>query len=246
MDLNENLNMIIKDITEVSDYMWKRGWAEGNAGNISVNLCNIISEDMLNIHNNEIFPLNSRFQELSDFYFLFTLAGSRMRNIANRPYKHLAIIHILESGKEYQYVFTRREDKNIKLTSEIYSHLKIHQYLRKNNSPLTTVLHTHPTELIAFTQIEHLFKDKNVFEILSSMMPEVKISLKDGIGYVPYKEPGSEKLAEEIINSLEKHKVILLAKHGAMSLGSDIFQCFDQLDITNKAASIYFLLRCCS
>ena len=246
MELNENLNFIIRDISEVSRYLWIKGWAEGNAGNISVDLSNLVSDDILNTYSDEMFSLNSSFPELSGLYFLFTLSGSKMRNIAERPFKNIAIIHIGDQGNSYQFIFTRKESKDVKLTSEIYSHLKIHQHLRKNNSPYRTVLHTHPTELIALTQLKHLKDKKDVFEILTSIMPEVKLSLKEGLGLVKYFKPGSDKLASEIINSLENYKVILLAKHGAMSLGSDVFQCFDQLDIVNKAASIYFFSRCCT
>ena len=41
---NEKLSAEIGRIAEVAGYLWQRGWAEYNGGNISVNLTQSLSE----------------------------------------------------------------------------------------------------------------------------------------------------------------------------------------------------------
>ena len=40
------IKQVLKDISEVSGYMWNKGWAEKNAGNISVNITQILKNDI--------------------------------------------------------------------------------------------------------------------------------------------------------------------------------------------------------
>jgi rhamnulose-1-phosphate aldolase len=42
---NEALNIEISKIAEVAGYLWQRGWAEYNGGNISVRVSEALSEE---------------------------------------------------------------------------------------------------------------------------------------------------------------------------------------------------------
>ena len=42
---NERLMAEIDRIAEVAGYLWTKGWAERNGGNISVNLTTLLSEE---------------------------------------------------------------------------------------------------------------------------------------------------------------------------------------------------------
>ena len=165
-----------------------------------------------------------------------------MRNVAKNPKKHLLLITIAQDLKSYQ-VLWGGEGNNSKPTSEFISHLKIHQYLRQNNMPLTTFLHTHPPHLIALSQIEKYLQEDIINHLLITMHSEVKICIPDGVGVAPFRRPGSEELADVTVTALQKHHVILWEKHGCAAVAADITEAFDYIDIMEKAATIFFLCK---
>ena len=42
---NKKIAKIITEVAGLANYLWQKGWAERNAGNISVNLSDIMTED---------------------------------------------------------------------------------------------------------------------------------------------------------------------------------------------------------
>ena len=48
ISLSKELQDVIDEIADVSGYMWERGWAERNAGNFTVDVTNLLPQDMKN------------------------------------------------------------------------------------------------------------------------------------------------------------------------------------------------------
>lgn len=46
--VNESLDRRIAEVAEVAGYLWERGWAERNGGNISVNVTELCAETAAN------------------------------------------------------------------------------------------------------------------------------------------------------------------------------------------------------
>lgn len=44
MSLNAELQKLVQDIGEVGHYLWERSWAEKNAGNISIEVTDLIEK----------------------------------------------------------------------------------------------------------------------------------------------------------------------------------------------------------
>ena len=242
ISLTKELQEVVDEIADVSGYMWERGWAERNAGNFTVDVTNYLPGDMKN--GNHFLKVNLLFSqpELAGRSFIVKVAGAPMRNVARNPKKHLLLITIAQDLKGYQ-VLWGGEGSNSKPTSEFISHLKIHQYIRHNNLPLTTFLHTHPPHLIALSLIEKYLHEDIINHLLITMHPEVKICIPDGVGVAPYRLPGSEQLADVTVNILQKHRVILWEKHGCAAVAADIAEAFDYIDIMEKAATIFFVCK---
>jgi rhamnulose-1-phosphate aldolase len=123
------------------------------------------------------------------------------------------------------------------------SHFLLHQYIRQNNLPLTTFLHTHPPHLIALSQIEKYLHEDIINHLLITMHSEVKICIPDGVGVAPFRRPGSEELADVTVATLRKHHVLLWEKHGCAAVAADIAEAFDYIDIMEKAATIFLLCK---
>jgi rhamnulose-1-phosphate aldolase len=242
ISLTPKLQDAVDGIADVSGYLWERGWAERNAGNFTVDVTDLLPSDIKNSNRFQHVALPISQLELAGRSFIVKVAGAPMRNVARHPKKHLLLITITPDQSGYQ-VLWGGEGKASKPTSEFISHLKIHQYIRRNGLPLTTFLHTHPPHLIALSQIEKYFHEDIINHLLITMHPEVKICIPDGIGVTPFRSPGTEELADVTVTALQKHRVVLWEKHGCAAAAADISEAFDCIDIMEKAASIFFVCK---
>ena len=57
---NRNVREIILEMAEIAGYLWERGWAEQNAGNISVNITDILNRENLQIPDGSMVPFPER------------------------------------------------------------------------------------------------------------------------------------------------------------------------------------------
>lgn len=223
-------------ISEVAGYLWEKGWAEYNGGNISVNLTDSLSSrfktrDALSVRR----ELPAVLENLADNVFYVTGSGKRMRDVAKNPWDNGVLIRISSDGRFYEIIY--REE--IAPTSELASHLYMHNYLRGLGRGCKVVLHTHPIELVALTHIDKWLDSDALTEMLWSMIPECKIVVTKGVGVVPFHFPGTVELAEATVGQLRDHDVVIWEKHGVLAVGDDIITCFDVIDTLNKAAQIY-------
>jgi rhamnulose-1-phosphate aldolase len=236
------LKQVVRDIAEVARQLWERGWAERNAGNLSLDITDIAPEsrgtrERLHKITGRMIP-----PELAGRTFYVTATGSRFRETASDPEGNLLMIQIAGDRPGYR-ILGGRGGRIKRPTSELATHLRIHGFLRKRGLPQKAVLHTHPIYLIALTHLRAYHSKKAVNRLLWMMHPEVKIVLPEGVGLVPYRCPGTSSLAEATLKSLKDHPVVLWEKHGCAAIGQDIWEAFDLIDTVNKAAQAFFLCR---
>ena len=145
---NERLMAEIDRIAEVAGYLWTKGWAERNGGNISVNLTTLLSEEekALPALVSSI-PLQEAMTALCGHVFYVTGTGKRMRYVAKDPFANGSLIRIAADGKSYDIL----AEQPIQPTSELPSHLLMHNFLRAKGRDNRVVLHTHPTDIIGMT-----------------------------------------------------------------------------------------------
>ena len=236
MTYNKNVLDVISQISEVAGYLWERGWAERNGGNISYNITDIVDNEIRDLKPlGESVVLLHVVKNLSDNYFLVTGTGRRMRYVNSEPMKNMSIIHISGDGSYYDII----AEDYIRPTSELPSHLMIHDYLLGQGRKNKVVVHTHPIELVAMTH-NPAFLEKDVLsKILWSMIPETRAFCPKGLGIVRYQLPGSVVLAEETIKQLDEYDVVMWEKHGAVAIGEDLIEAFDMIDTLSKSAKIY-------
>ncbi len=244
LDQNKELHFIISEIAEVAEFLWQRGWAERNAGNISVNLSSIIDEKFDNTDDFEFTKLDKSYTELSGKYFFISGAGKRMRNMAKEPMKNAIIIKLNNEGSGYWIISkSKNSGLNIQPTSEMATHLAIHQMITINGSSDIVVMHAHTTELIALTQIKELCNEEILNNLLWGMHPECKLFVPKGIGFVPFTPSATENIAIATIKALTNHQVALWEKHGIFSISDSVNEAFDIIDILAKAAKIFLLTK---
>jgi len=233
---NSDVQTELTRIAEIAGYLWQRGWAEANGGNISVNLTHLANKNILElpaITAGE--ALSEDVPEIANNLFYVTGTGKRMRDVAKSPLEFGAIIRITADGKRFEIV----SEKAIKPTSELPSHLSIHNFLKARGNNKSVVLHTHPTELIALTHCKPFLDSRHLTRILWSMIPEARVLVPKGLGIVPYILTGTTEIAHATIKQLEKYDVVMWEKHGTFAVGDDIADCFDVIDALTKSARIY-------
>jgi rhamnulose-1-phosphate aldolase len=230
----------IARISEVAGYLWTRGWAERNGGNISVDLTHLVEEEQKQLPAIvPAIPLQEAVPALGRRIFYVTGTGKRMRYVAQKPLENGSIIRIAANGRSYEII----AEQPIAPTSELPSHLMMHNFLRASGRDNKVVLHTHPTDLIGFTHCKPFLDSEKLTRALWSMIPECRIIVPKGIGIVPYEIPGTIELARATIRQLEKHDVVFWEKHGILAVGEDIIECFDAIDTLSKSAQIYLNAR---
>ncbi|MBI3665858.1 MAG: class II aldolase/adducin family protein [Acidobacteria bacterium] len=110
-------------------------------------------------------------------------------------------------------------------TSEILMHMTIY----KMRPDVHSVLHAHPPVATGFAAVGRSL-DK-------ALLPEVII----GLGCVPlaaYGLPGTPALSEPMIPLIPRYDAILMANHGAVCYGEDVWRAFFRMETVEHCARI--------
>jgi len=236
LDGRPALKKEVEKVAEVAGYLWQKGWAERNGGNIVVNVTDLIDDEIKQMP--AIGPETSfgvKLPNIKDCFFFCKGTNKRMRDLARWPMNNGAFIRICDDCEHYEII----ADNPVKPTSEISSHLAMHNYLIGKGSNYKASLHTHPIELVAMSHNPNFLKKDVLTHMLWSMIPETKAFCPRGLGIIPYKMPSTVELADATLKELDDYDVVLWEKHGVYAVDVDILAAFDQVDVLTKSALIY-------
>lgn len=241
-EVKPKLNDLIQEVSLAGQYLWQKGWAEKNAGNLSVDVTHRIPQKPL-LKTSAFRPHPQPPPGLGGRSFLVTGTGTRFRDIEKDPEGCLCVLRVSQRPPGFHILWGGRK-KGFRPTSELPSHLRMQAALHRSDQGGGVVLHTHPNELIALTHLPETCGEEALNYALWGMIPEAKIYVPRGIGWVPYRLTASEALAEETVKALERgHKVVMWEKHGALAVGKAPLEAFDLIDAMNKAAILYLLCK---
>ena len=227
-------------VAEVAGYLWQKGWAERNGGNITVNITEYVDDAIRAMPAiSEVKQIGVVLPHLKGCYFYCKGTQKRMRDLARNPMENGSVIRILDDCSSYE-IFA---DQVVMPTSELPSHLSVNNYLLGKGMPYKASLHTHPIELVAMSHSKKFLEKDVASNLLWSMIPETKAFCPRGLGIIPYKLPSSVELADATISQLDEYDVVMWEKHGVFAVDTDIMAAFDQVDVLNKSALIYIAAR---
>jgi len=240
LDNNPGLAHDVAQVAEAAGYLWQKGWAERNGGNITVNITEYVTDEIRHMPAiSPVYPIGVTLPNLKGCYFFCKGTNKRMRDLARWPMENGSVIRILDDCASYEII----ADNPVKPTSELPSHLSVHNYLIGKGSNYKASLHTHPIELVAMTHCKKYLEKDVATRLLWSMIPETKAFCPRGLGIIPYQLPGSNELAEATIKELGDYDVTIWEKHGVFAVDTDIMSAFDQVDVLNKSAQIYICAK---
>lgn len=240
MIINGIIKNEINKVRVVAGYLWERGWAERNAGNISIDLSDLV--DVVKIKSERYIQEVLPPQAAGKLIFV-TGTGERLRELVDKPEEVACIIQIDEKAQGYHIVWGGEGKSSFRPTMEFISHLGIHLFNEQAKNHHRCILHSHPIELIAISH--HPFfghNEEGLNKAIWSMLPEVRVFIPRGIFIAPYKITGSKELADLTIKGLKSRDVVLWSKHGAVTTGRDALEAFDYMDVANKGVIIF--LKC--
>ena len=182
----EQLKAVVYQIAEVTGYLWQKGWAERNGGNITVNVTEYMDDECKAMKAiSEVKPIGMVLPQLKGKYFYCKGTGKRMRDLAREPMQNGSIIRILDDCASYEVI----ADVNVVPTSELPTHLALQNYLLETGSCYKATLEqikTHDvvlwekhgtvavgTDIMdAFDQTDVLCKAANIYMCARSMGSE--------------------------------------------------------------------------
>lgn len=236
------LKRALDSVAEVAGYLWQKGWAERNGGNLTLNITEFVDDDMRAMPAiSKVLPIGVTLPYLKGCYFYCKGTGKRMRDLARDPMSAGSIVRILDDCASYEII----ADAVIVPTSEISSHLAIQNYMLESGSGYKATLHTHPIELVALSHSKEFLDSEHLTQVLWSMIPETLAFAPLGIGVVPYALPSSTELVAPTMEQIKRYDVVLWEKHGTVAVAPDMMEAFDQTDVLNKAACIYMAAKNC-
>lgn len=241
LDNRPELAKQVGDVAEVAGYLWQKGWAERNGGNITINITDVVDDEIRAMKPiSDKIAIGRTLTNLKGCYFFCKGTNRRMRDLARWPMDNGSVIRISDDCAHYEII----ADNPVKPTSELSSHLSIHNYLIGKGSTYKAAFHSHPIDLIAMTHNPAFMEKDRLTFLLWSMIPETRAFCPRGLGIIPYEMPSTFALADATIKELDDYDVVMWEKHGVVAVGEDIMEAFDMVDTLSKSAQIYMTAKC--
>lgn len=238
VELGAGLRQVLKDVAEISQYIWESGWSASCGGNLSVDVTDLLNSDEGVAPDTWDAALPVAMPELAGRSLLVTVSGSRFRDVPRRPEHTLLIMQISSMGDQYRVLWGA--EGNGRPTIELLPHLKVHGSLRSRGMPQLAVLHTHPQHLIAMTHLPE-YRNPDFVRVLQTSQTTAKVFLREGVGMTRFMPMGSEQLAERTVDLLRGRRAVIWERHGCLAIGCDVFEAFDITDLLEKAAQVFLL-----
>ncbi len=230
----------IREMSEITQHMWRNGWDERNGGNVSCILDEAEVAKYLDINSvirviEPAFPVN----ELAGKYFIVTGSGKYFKNVLQDPSGNLGVLRVSKDGTKLELLWGL--DHDAKPTSELPSHFMSHNERLKADPNHRVVIHNHATNVLAMTFIHDLDEAKFT-KTLWEMCTECIVVFPDGIGIIPWMVPGSSEIGLATAEKMKEYHSVIWPQHGIFGTGTSIDEAFGLIETIEKAAQIYMLI----
>lgn len=115
-----------------------------------------------------------------------------------------------------------------KPSSEVFMHLRMY----KERPDVNSVCHAHPIHATGFA-VAGIPLDQCV-------LPEVVVAL-GSIPLIAYGTPGTAEFFEPVLPYVKNHDAFLLANHGALTIGKDLFNAYHKMETLEHFAHIAYV-----
>jgi len=235
------LDDVLKMMGEAGRHLAEIEASEGAAGNISVCMRWPIEPRTRFPVVNEI-ELPQVVPELAGATFLVSGSGRRLRELIDTPTASIACIVVNEGGQTGT-LYSAYHHRFERVTSEFNSHLAVHyDQICTSGTNFHAVIHAQPVHLTYLSHIPRYENEAYLNHHLLRWQPETIINLPEGIGFIPFRLPGSPELMAANVAALRTHRIVIWAKHGVMARSDvSVKRAADRVEYAETAAKYEFL-----
>ena len=227
----------MKELMRTAENMYRLGWNERNAGNISMILYREEIEEYLDLNTvKRVIPISVPVPDMAGFYFVITGAGKYFSNVKNDPENCLGIIRIQKDGAAADLLWGLNDGGNP--TSETSMHLCAHNIRLKRDPTHRVVTHAHPTNIVTMTHL-HDLNEREFSRTLWKTCAESILVFPEGVAVLPWMVNGSDKIGIESAKKFEQFRILVWAMHGVTATGSTLSETVGLLEVVEKSAGIY-------
>ncbi|HLO32045.1 MAG TPA: class II aldolase/adducin family protein [Anaerolineales bacterium] len=217
---------------------------EGAAGNVSICLRWPI-ELRTRFPSVDEIELPQPVPELAGGTFLVSGSGRRLREMIDEPSASIGCVLVNEGGRTGK-LYTSYQRRFERLTSEFNSHLAVHyDQILSSGTNFHAIIHAQPPHLTYLSHIPRYQDEHYLNTHLLRWQPETIVNLPEGIGFVPFRIPSSPELMAGTLQSLQKHRIVIWAKHGVMARSDvSVKRAADRVEYAETAAKYEYLNLC--
>ncbi|MDR0443526.1 MAG: rhamnulose-1-phosphate aldolase [Treponema sp.] len=225
------------EMKRITENMYRLGWDERNAGNISYLLTEKEAEAYLDLNVCvRTFPLSIDAKALAGKTFIVTGTGKYFKNVQHEPEENLGIVRISDDGKSTRLLWGFSGGGSP--TSEFSVHLMCHSARLKANPANRIIMHAHPTNLLAMTFV-HSIDEKEFTRTLWQLCIEGIVVFPEGIAVLPWMLCGTNEIAEATAKKMDEHRLVMWAQHGVFGAGNTFDEAFGLIETAEKAAETH-------
>ncbi|MFV9503437.1 MAG: class II aldolase/adducin family protein [Oscillochloridaceae bacterium umkhey_bin13] len=216
------------------------GGSQGSAGNLSWFVPEVpdLAEQFTQ---HEPFELPVAAPALAGGAVFVTGSGCRLRDLLIDPAASLGVLLIATDG-QHATLCSAPQRRFRRITSEVNSHLAVHQDHMARGGVALALAHSQPFHL---TYLSHLpaYRDPAYLnQRLFRWEPETIIVLPEGLGALPYRTPGSLAQVEVTVPGLRAHRLVIWGQHGVLARAPGSLQgAVDLIEYAEAAAHFEYL-----
>lgn len=124
----------------------------------------------------------------------------------------------------------KRISGDLKPSSELLMHLFVYE----KREDVNAAVHAHPPYSTAFA-CAHL-------PLAQNLLPEV-IMFLGKVPLTPYATPTTQEVPSSLLPFIEKHNAFLLENHGVLTLGKDIYEAYNRLEMVEHLGKVNLLCK---
>jgi rhamnulose-1-phosphate aldolase len=232
---------LLADIADGGSRICALGASEGAAGNISICLAWDLDLATRFADSREI-ELPAAVPALAGRTLLVTGSGCRLRQICDQPLASIGALRIAGDGATGR-LWTGHEPRFERLTSELNSHLAVHnEQVERRGVDFHALVHAQPRYLTYLSHVPVYHDEQELNRRLLRWQPETIIVLPEGIRVLDFRVPGSRELQAANVEGLRSHQIVLWGKHGVMARSDvSVANAVDRVDYAETAAHYEYL-----
>ncbi len=136
--------------------------------------------------------------------------------------------------KDKDLVVVDLKGKKVSGNLEPSSELKMQLFVYQKRVDVNAAVHAHAPYSLAFA-CAHI-------PLSQTLLPEV-IMFLGKIPLTPYATPTTEEVPDSLAPFIQKHNAFLLENHGVLTLGKDIYEAYNRLEMVEHLAKVSLLCK---